>query len=101
MLECEATFQEFKNYLSSPSILCKPEFGHPLYLYLSVSHADVVSVLVREDAKQQHPIYFVNKTLQGAELRYQKLEKVAFALVFTARRLRQYFQAHSIVVRID
>ena len=46
-------------------------------------------------------MYFVNKTLQRAEIRYQKLEKVALALVFAARHLRQYFQAHTIVVRMD
>ena len=30
----EATFQEFKSYLSSPPILCKPEISCPLYFYL-------------------------------------------------------------------
>ena len=48
-----------------------------------------------------HPIYFINKTLHGAEIRYQKLEKVALALVFVAQHLRQYFQPHTIVVRIN
>ncbi|RTK55697.1 hypothetical protein DRJ74_15400, partial [Enterococcus faecalis] len=49
----------------------------------------------------QHPIYFVSKALQGAELNYQKIEKFAYALVFTARRLRPYFQAHTIKVRTN
>ncbi|XP_020202768.1 uncharacterized protein LOC109788451 [Cajanus cajan] len=39
--------------------------------------------------------------LQEAETRYQLLEKVALGLVHTARRLRQYFQGHKIVVRTD
>ncbi|XP_020232779.1 uncharacterized protein LOC109813072 [Cajanus cajan] len=39
--------------------------------------------------------------LQEAETRYQLLEKVALGLVHTARRLRQYFQSHQIVVRTD
>ena len=88
MSKYEVVFQEFKNYLSSSPILCKPEFGHPLYLYLSVNDAAIAGALVQEDMKQQYPVYFVSKTLQGLELRYQKLEKVDFALVFTARRLR-------------
>ncbi|XP_016192569.1 uncharacterized protein LOC107633457 [Arachis ipaensis] len=51
--------------------------------------------------KKQHPIYFVSKTLQNTEVRYPKLEKLALALVTTARRLRHYFQSHTIVVRTE
>ena len=72
-----------------------------LYLYLSLSDTAIASTLVWEDAKQQHPVYFINKALQRPELRYQKLEEVAFALVVTAQHLCQYFQAHLLVVRID
>ncbi|GKA06849.1 reverse transcriptase domain-containing protein [Tanacetum coccineum] len=36
--------------------------------------------------------------LQGAELNYPTLEKLVLALVHTARRLRRYFQAHTIIV---
>ena len=39
--------------------------------------------------------------LQGPELRYSKIEKVTLALVIAARRLRQYFQAHTIIIRTD
>ena len=44
--ECEEAFQEFKTYLSSPPILCKPEIGKPLFLYLSVSDSVIAGVLV-------------------------------------------------------
>ena len=101
MPKCEAAFQEFKTYLSSPPILCKLEIGHPLYLYLSVSNSAKAGVLVREDIRQQFPVYFVSKTLQGVEIRYQKLEEVALPPVFAARCLRQYFQAHTIIVKTD
>jgi hypothetical protein len=37
-------------------------------------------------------------TLHGAEERYPRIEKLAFALVVSARRLRPYFQAHAILV---
>ncbi|XP_016185156.1 uncharacterized protein LOC107626768 [Arachis ipaensis] len=54
----------------------------------------MAAVLVREEGKVQQPIYFVSKALQGAELRYSKLEKLALALLTSSRRLRQYFQGH-------
>jgi hypothetical protein len=42
--------------------------------------------------------YFISKALHGAEERYPQIEKLAFALVISARRLRPYFQAHAICV---
>ncbi|XP_025670562.1 uncharacterized protein [Arachis hypogaea] len=75
--------------------------GEPLYLYLAVTEEALAAVLVREEAKAQQPIYFVSKALQGAELRYSKLEKLALALLTSSRRLRQYFQGHQVVVRTD
>ncbi|XP_072060188.1 uncharacterized protein [Arachis hypogaea] len=61
----------------------------------------VSSALVAEREKQQFPIYFTSKTLQNAELQYPTIEKLALAIVFSARRLRPYFQSHEIHVRID
>ncbi|XP_016199824.1 uncharacterized protein LOC107640836 [Arachis ipaensis] len=43
----------------------------------------------------------MSKALQGAELRYNKLEKLALVLLTSSRRLRQYFQGHQVVVRTD
>ncbi|XP_072062025.1 uncharacterized protein [Arachis hypogaea] len=61
----------------------------------------IASALVREDDNGQQPIYFINKALQGDELNYQKIEKFSYALILTSRRLRPYFQAHTIRVRIN
>ncbi|KAL0417240.1 UNVERIFIED_CONTAM: hypothetical protein Slati_3555900 [Sesamum latifolium] len=53
-----------------------------------------------EDGKQL-PIYYVSKVLNGAEGRYTPIEKMALALVVTARRLRPYFLSHPIGVRTN
>ncbi|KAK0570777.1 hypothetical protein LWI29_006363 [Acer saccharum] len=58
----------------------------------------VSAVLVREEGRSQHPVYYVSKTLLDAETRYSRLEKLALALVMAARKLRPYFQCHSIKV---
>ncbi|XP_072059698.1 uncharacterized protein [Arachis hypogaea] len=96
---CETAFQNLKKFLSEPPVLQKPKLGEPLYLYLSITDMAVSSVLITENEKAQQPVYFVSKSLQNAELRYPRLEKLAFALVFSARRLRPYFQSHTINVR--
>jgi ribonuclease HI len=43
-------------------------------------------------------VYFTSKVLHGAEERYPRIKKLAYALVISARRLRPYFQEH--VVRV-
>ncbi|KAL0449302.1 UNVERIFIED_CONTAM: Retrovirus-related Pol polyprotein from transposon gypsy [Sesamum latifolium] len=58
----------------------------------------VSAVLTREEARGHQPIYYVSKTLQGAEERYRPIEKLAFSLVVAARKLRHYFQSHLVVV---
>ena len=63
-----------------------------------VSSATVSAALVREEDGIQKPVYFTSRALRGAEERYPQMEKLAFALVIAARRLKPYFQAHTIIV---
>ncbi|RDX83570.1 Retrovirus-related Pol polyprotein from transposon 17.6, partial [Mucuna pruriens] len=99
--ECEEAFLKFKAMLASPLVLTRPVEGIPLHLYISVSDTTVSAVLVQEREGNQRPIYFISKVLQGAELRYQKIEKAALAVVVASRRLRPYFQNFGIVVGTD
>ncbi|XP_024005004.1 uncharacterized protein LOC112082136 [Eutrema salsugineum] len=98
---CEEAFAELKKYLSTPPVLSKPKTGETLYLYIAISEFAVSSVLVREDRGEQKPIFYTSKSLDGSEYRYQTLEKFAFAVVISARKLRPYFHSHSIVVLTD
>ncbi|XP_058075961.1 uncharacterized protein LOC131224683 [Magnolia sinica] len=96
--ECEQAFQQLKQYLCSPPLLSKPEEGEPLFLYIAVSASAVSSALIREVGEKQHPVYYVSKAMVPIETRHPALEKLTLSLVFSARRLRPYFQAHSVVV---
>jgi hypothetical protein len=94
-------FQELKEVLASPPVLSKPDPDQNLYVYLAVSDEAVSAVLIKEDSWSQSPIYFVSKALQGSEVNYQRLEKVAYSLLLASRRLRPYFQCHPITVRTN
>lgn len=85
---CEQVFTDLKAYLSSPPLLLKPVEGELLYLYLAMSENAVSSVLVREEAKIHKPIYYVSKMFQRAKRMYLEIEKLALALVISARKLR-------------
>ncbi|XP_077252373.1 uncharacterized protein LOC143891722 [Tasmannia lanceolata] len=99
--ECQTAFDQLKAYIQTPPLLSKPESGEDLYLHLAVGPAVVSSVLVRQEGKTEHPIYYVSRVLHDAKTRYQEIEKFAFAVVTSARKLRPYFQAHPITVLID
>ena len=72
--------------------------GEELFLYLAVSPAAISVALVREEDKVQKPVYYTSRAFRGVEEWYPPMEKLAFVLVIAARKLKPYFQAHTIVV---
>jgi len=60
-----------------------------------------VTALVQDVDGTQHPVYFVSRTLQDLETRYQMVEKPSLSLVHATRCLRPYFQNHNIIVKTD
>ena len=98
---CEEAFSALKTYLSSPPILVSPFEGELLTLYLTVSDFSTSAVLIRDKDRVQHPVYYYSRALRGAEERYPRMEKLILALVTAARKLRFYFQTHTIEVRTE
>ena len=90
-----------KKYLSSPPLLSSSMLGEKLYLYIAISQAAVSAALVKEEGGSQRLVYFISRVFRGAEERYPRIEKLAFALVTVVRKLKPYFQAHTIIVLTD
>lgn len=72
-----------------------------LSLYLAVSKHAVSAVLVNEFPKMQKPVYYVSQVLRGAETRYSLAEQLVLALIVAVRKLRPYFQSHTVQVLTD
>ena len=70
-------------------------------MYLAVSATTVSAALIHEENKKQLPIYYISQAFQGAEAKYPRIEKMAFALIVASRKLRPYFQANPILEMID
>ena len=85
------SIQGSEGYLSSPPLLSPSKLGEDLFLYLAISLAAINAALVREENKVQKSVYYTNRALHGAEKRYPPIEKLAFALVTVARKLKPYF----------
>ena len=91
MAECQQAFKDLKAHLSSPPLLSPSKPGEELFLYLVVSLVAISATLVKEEEKVQKPVYYTSQALRGAEERYPPIEKLAFALVTAARKLKPYF----------
>ena len=99
--DCEQIFQKLKTILTSPPIFHKSDTRQPLLVYITATDHTVSAALVQDIEGTQHPVYFVSRTLQHPETKYQMVEKLALSLVHAARRLRPYFQNHNITVKTD
>ncbi|GJZ86053.1 reverse transcriptase domain-containing protein [Tanacetum coccineum] len=99
--EAEQAFKQLKQHLSELPMLVAPKPKEELIVYLSASHGAISAVLMTEKDKVQTSVYFVSRALQGPELNYTPMEKLVLALIFAAKRLRRYFQAHPITILAD
>ncbi|XP_022899405.1 uncharacterized protein LOC111412714 [Olea europaea var. sylvestris] len=99
--ECEESLRSLKQSLQEPPILTNPCPEDVLCLYLAVSPRAVSAVLVKEFSKAQKPIYYVSQVLRGVEERYSLAEQLVLALMVAVRKLRPYFQSHTVQVMTD
>ena len=53
-----------------------------------MSETAVSVALIREEDRKQLIVYYVSQAFQGAEFRYLRIEKIAFALIVASRKLR-------------
>jgi hypothetical protein len=113
--EAEQAFQELKQHLVYLPILVAPEPRELLYLYIAAAAEAVSMVLVVERMAQegqepeglgpaigvrtvQRPIYYVSEVLHEAKARYHETHKLLYVVLVASRKLRHYFQAHSVMV---
>jgi hypothetical protein len=51
-----------------------------------------------EGKLKQIPVYFTSEALSGSKIFYSELEKIAYAVIMAARKLRHYFEGHRLRV---
>jgi hypothetical protein len=83
-------------------LVSAPKLEAPLLLYVAASDHAISSALIQE--KQigpeivHRPVYYISKALAGAKLNYSELEKIAYAVLISSRKLKHYFQVHEITI---
>jgi ribonuclease HI len=102
--EADVAFAQLKKVLSTPPVLVAPKEKEPLLLYIAATHQVVSTVLVVERGEEgkahgiQRPVYFISEVLSPTKQRYPHYQKLAYSVFTTARKLRQYFAVHPIIV---
>nr|GEU96253.1 reverse transcriptase domain-containing protein [Tanacetum cinerariifolium] len=99
--KAEQAFKQLKQHLSELPLLVTPKPKEELIVYMFASYGAISAVLMNERGTVQTPVYFVSRALQGPELNYTPMETLVLSLVFAAKRLRRYFQAHPVAVITD
>jgi hypothetical protein len=104
--EQQKAFDDLKKYLHHLSTLSSPKQGQPLILYVSATHQVVSRPLILEKelahagamTKQQYLVYFISEVLGGSKKYYSEVKKICYAAGMCSRKLRYYFEAHTIRV---
>ncbi|KAG9458187.1 hypothetical protein H6P81_002695 [Aristolochia fimbriata] len=93
---CRRAFQNIKDYLMKPPVLMAPTSGKPLLLYIAAQEKSLGALLAQNDDQgKERPLYYLSRTMVGAELNYSPIEKTCLALIFAIQKLRHYLLAHS------
>ena len=95
--DCQRAFESIKEYLLEPPIFPPPVEGRQLIMCLTVLDNSMGCVLGQQDEtrKKEYAIYYLSKKFTDCESRYSMLEKTCCALVWVAKRLRQYMLNHT------
>ncbi|GKC64249.1 reverse transcriptase domain-containing protein [Tanacetum coccineum] len=99
--EAKIAFKQMKKLITDLLILTAPKEKKELIIYLAAAKEAISAVLMTEREGKQMPVYFVSRTLRGPEINYTPMEKLVLALLSASKRLKRYFQAHTIVVITD
>ncbi|RDX90050.1 Retrovirus-related Pol polyprotein from transposon 17.6, partial [Mucuna pruriens] len=103
--ECQEAFEKVKQYLETPLVLVSEIPRKPLILYLTVLEESMGCILGQQDAsrKKEQIIYYLSEKFTDYEQRYPTLEQTCYALVWIAKRLRQYMLAYTtwLISKID
>nr|GEV67576.1 reverse transcriptase domain-containing protein [Tanacetum cinerariifolium] len=87
--KAEQAFKQLKQHLSELPLLVAPKPKEELIVYLFATYRAISAVLMTKRGEIQMPVYFISRALQGPELNYTPMEKLALSLVFAAKRLRR------------
>jgi len=85
---CQQASEEIKWYLMHPPVLIAPVSGKPFLIYVRVMDHSLGALLTQNnDQGPEQAIYYLSRTMIGAEHQYSPMEKECLALLFTIQKI--------------
>jgi hypothetical protein len=85
------SFQDIKQDIMESPTLISLDYSKSFYIFSFTSYDTVATVLLqKDDDSMDHLVAFFNKTLRDVELRYDPIEKQAYALIKSLKDFRIY-----------
>jgi ribonuclease HI len=108
--EAQEALDALKKFLTTPPLLKPPCRAMPdqpaedLLLYISYTTHVVSTTLLVEWTEEghtyrvQHLVYFISEVLGPSKKKYPQVQKLLYAVLLAARKLRHYFDDHKVIV---
>ncbi|XP_073355141.1 uncharacterized protein [Aegilops tauschii subsp. strangulata] len=97
-------FLQLKKMLTTPPVLAAPAAKEPMLLYIAATSRVVSTMIVVERPEDgraqlvQRPVYYLSEVLSASKKNYPHYHKMCYDMYFAAKKLKQYYQEHSITV---
>ena len=89
---CSNAFKSIKTYLLRPPVLKAPIPGQPLILYIAAQKRSLGALLAQEnDEGKETSLYYLSRTLNGAELNYSPIEKNMLGINVHSQKVETLF----------
>jgi hypothetical protein len=99
--EQQKAFDALKKTLTSDNIMAFPDSHLPYKLYTDASGYALGSILTQEKDGIERPIHYVSKKLTTGQQKWSPIEREAFAIVYSLKKLRPYLQGAVFTVVTD
>jgi hypothetical protein len=89
--EGKIDFHHIKEEITIAPFLVNPDFAKDFIIFSFTSKDTIIRVLLQKnDQGDEHPIYFMIKTIRDSELNYTIMEKQSYSLVKSLKHFRTY-----------
>lgn len=95
--EARSAFEELKQKLISPPVLCMPDFSKEFTIECDASKIGIRALLLRG----KHPIAFASKGLKGKALVLSTYKKEMLAILWAVKKWRQYLLGRRFTIKIN
>eukprot|EP00253_Pinus_taeda_P009480 PITA_09480 len=95
------SFESIKKANMEAPTLFSPDYSKEFHIFSFASKDTLAAVLLQADEEgSEHPVAFFSKTLRDAELRYDIIEKQAYALIRSLKAFRIYILHYKIIAYV-